>query len=72
MPKSSPLKMKVISALVKSLSPSKKRNIFSDAWKKLFFNPERPSKVIQTRKVKYPFYSSQMLATVPLGKEDTT
>lgn len=51
MPKSSPLKMKVISALVKSLPPSKKRNIFSDAWKKLSFNPGRPSKVIQTRKV---------------------
>ena len=49
MPKSSPLKVKVISALLKSLSPSKKKNIFSDATKELSFTPGRPSKVLQNR-----------------------
>ena len=49
MPKSSPLKVKVLSALLKSLSPSKKKNIFSDATKELSFTPGRPSKVLQNR-----------------------
>ena len=49
MSKSSPLKAKVLSALVKSFSPSKKKNIFSDARRNFSFNPGQLSKVLQNK-----------------------
>ena len=49
MPNSSPLEVKVLSALVKRLSPSKKKNIFSDARKEWSFTPGWPSKVLQNK-----------------------
>ena len=42
MPKSSPLKVKVLSALVKSISPLKKENIFSDVREELPSTPGQP------------------------------
>ena len=49
MPKSSPLEVKVLSTLVKRLSPSKKKNIFYNARKESSFNPGWPSKVLQNK-----------------------
>ena len=71
MPKSSPLKVKVLSALLKSLSPSKKKNIFSDARRKLSFNPGRPSKVLQNKDSIIAFLEQPDISYCAPSRKDT-
>ena len=71
MPKSSPLKVKVLSPLVKSLSPSKKKNIFSDARKQLFFKTGRPSKVLQNKESIIAFLEQPDISYCAPGRKDT-
>ena len=71
MPKSSPLKVKVLSALVKSLSPSKKKNIFSDVRKELSFTPGQPSKVFQNRDSIIAFLEQPDISYCAPSRKDT-
>ena len=71
MPKSSPLKLKVISALVKSMSPSKKKHIFSDARRELSFNRGRPSKVLQNKDAIVAFLEQPDISYCAPGRKDT-
>ena len=71
MPKSSPLKVKVLSALVESLPPSKKKNIFSDARRELSFTPGRPSKVLQNKNSIIAFLEQSHISYCTPGRKDT-
>ena len=70
-PKSSPLKVKVLFALVQSLSPSKKKNIFSDARRELSFTPGRPSKVLQNKDGIIAFLEQPDISYCSPGRKDT-
>ena len=71
MHESSPLKIKVLSALVKSLSPSTKKNIFSDARRELSFTPGQPSKVIQNKDSLIAFLEQPDISYWAPGRKDT-
>ena len=70
-PNSSPLKVKVFSALVQSLSPSKKKNIFSNARRELYFTPGQPSKVLQNKDSIIAFLEQPDISYCAPGRKDT-
>ena len=71
MPKSSPLTVKVLSAIVKSLSPSKKNNIFSDARRQSSFIPGQPSKVLQNKDSIIAFLTQPDISYCAPRRKDT-
>ena len=71
LPKSSPLKVKVISALVKSLSPTKKTTVFSAARKKLSWSPATGPRDEQQREKVRSFIEQPDISWCSPGRDDT-
>ena len=71
LPKSSPLKVKVISALVKSLSLTKKMTVFSAARKKLLWSPATGPRDEQQQEKVRSFIEQPDISWCSPGRDDT-